>query len=129
MHRFVSPAVVASVGVIAFLASCSNEPPKYDPEPYRTEIEAIENLVTKAEKEDGDGGRLATFVADLAGALGRDIENQRRREVVMNLLMIWSEGYSVADSEGLEWDLAEARASWKGYRDRLFEEASWFKPM
>ena len=126
MHRFAE--FVLAVLSFAILVGCSNEVPKYDPEPYRDEVGAIEALLTQAERQPGDGGKLATLSANLAGAMGANIDNQRRREVVMNLLVMWGEMYSQLDSDDIPWELADAGQDWKKLRDGLFEQASWFEP-
>lgn len=121
----VSSAILATIA-IALLAACSPEY-RHDPEPYRAKIEEIETLLTKTAPEPGDGGKLHTLCADLAGLVGPDIELHTNRQTVQNLIITVGEVYAHAEEQDLPWTIEDARESWKGMRDAIFLPADWYQ--
>jgi hypothetical protein len=108
-----------------------------DPEPYRAQIEKIEDLLQKSEAERGDGALLSEYATDLAAAMGKNIQHIQARETVMNLLVDFGESWAAEEnlavqfSEGGEdvvpFEMADARRDWEALRELLFAPASWFK--
>ena len=121
MYRF------ALIATFAALVACSDESYKHDPEPYRQQIEEIETLLSKPNKERGDGGRLHTMCANLAGAVGKSIDNHTAKETVMNVLISVGETFAHREEQDLPWDLTEARAVWLKARTAIFQDADWYR--
>ena len=128
-HRARTTFWAASAVTFLILAGCStgSDAMRYDPEIYKEHIEKIENLIHKAKAEPGDQETLSKHVNELAGAMGKDIENYRYREIVMNRLITFGDYFVNQATFGVEMDLAEARETWKPIRDELFEPADWFQ--
>ena len=100
---------------------------KYDPEPYRAQIQQIESLVQKSYYTQGDGGRLHKYSADLAGAIRQDIPDYKVRERVMNRILNFGNHFADKEEQGAPVDLVEARAAWMTLRSDLFMHADWFQ--
>lgn len=132
------PAVWATGLAIGMtLASCGMADERNDPEPYRTQIEQIENLLQKPQAERGDGKLLSQYASELAAEMGKNIQHIQARETVMNLLINFGETwlneesltiqYAEAGDDVVPFEMAQARESWQGLRELLFEPASWFQ--
>jgi hypothetical protein len=126
LSRFVAAPVALALS-LAPLGCGSEEAMRFDPEPYRATIEKIEALVAKAEPEPNDGQALYRHAAELAGALGKNIDNHTFRETVMNRLISFGEQFSSSEEQGIPIDLAEARQMWKSTRDDIFRSADWYR--
>ena len=131
------PAVWIAGLAIATAVSCGLADERNDPEPYRAEIEKIENLLQKPQAERGDGRILSQYVSDLAAAMGKNIQHIQARETVMNLLIHFGETwvneeslaveFAEAGEEIVPFEMADVRESWRALRELLFEPASWFQ--
>ena len=121
-------ALIATIAAVTLVA-CSDDSYKHDPEPYREQIEEIETLLMKSAPEPGDGGRLHVMCANLAGAIGPNIEIHTNRQTVQNLLISVGEIYAHLEEQDLPWDIAEARKTWKTVRDAVFKSSDWFEAM
>ena len=79
---------------------------------------------------------LTKSCAELAGAMGKNIQQPAARETVMNLLIAFGEAFAAeeelaiqyrqGDEEVVPFDINEARAQWELLRTDLFKPASWF---
>ena len=132
------PAVWATSVAIGFaLASCEMSDSRNDPEPYREHIQKIENVLQKTHAEQGDGALLSEYATDLAGAMGRNIQQPRAKQTVMALLIQFGEScsavedlavqYAEAGEEVVPFEMADVRKDWEALRELLFQPASWFK--
>ena len=90
-------------------------------------MEEIETLLSKPSAEPGDGGKLHTLCADLAGLVGPDIELHTNRQTVQNLIITVGEAYAAMEEQDLPWEIADARETWKGMRDAIFLPADWYQ--
>ena len=120
-------AVVASLFVT--LIACSDDAYKHDPEPHRQQIEEIETLLAKPKNEAGDGGRLHTMCANLAGEVGKNIDNHTKMQKVMNLLISVGEVFAHQEEQDIPWDLEDARELWTTVREAVFKEVDWFRTL
>jgi hypothetical protein len=126
-------SVILTLAAAALAASlgCSpesdTESMRYDPEPYRELIQKIEAMLNKAEAVPGDGATLYKYSSELAGALGKNIDNHMIRETVQNRLMSFGEAFTAQEDAGMTVDLEAGRASWKNLRADLFRSADWYK--
>ena len=87
------------------------------------------NRVMKSAPEMGDGGRLHVMCANLAGAMGPNIEIHTNRQTVQNLLISVGEIYAHQEEQDIPWDIGQARTSWKTVRDAIFKSSDWFASM
>lgn len=123
-------AILLAFAALFAFVSCGpsyEDAMKHDPEPFRAQIEEVETLLQKPESELGDGSKLHITCANLAGALGRTIDNHTHKEFVMNRLVSYGAVYAQQEEANLPWDIAEAREAWKNVRADLFLDADWFK--
>jgi hypothetical protein len=139
MGTFAFRPVVWLSGVVIGLAlvGCGIVDERNDPEPYRAQIEKIEDLLQKSEAERGDGALLSKYATELAGAMGKNIQHIQARETVMNLLVNFGESwasqenlaiqFAEAGDEVVPFEMADARKDWESLRELLFAPASWFK--
>jgi len=132
------PAIwVAGLTIGIALAGCGVVDERNDPEPYRSQIEKIEDLLQKPQAERGDGKLLSQYVSELAAKMGKNIQHIQARETVMNLLINFGESwaneesltvqYAEAGDDIVPFEMADVRQSWKELREMLFEPASWFQ--
>lgn len=126
--RFAVLTIAATVALHGGCAPSSDtDSMLYDPEPYKEIIQKIEALVNKAEAGPTDGAALYKHAIELAGALGKNIDNHTFREIVQNRLMSFGEYFTAQEDRGLTIDLVEARDMWKKVRKDLFRPADWFQ--
>ena len=120
---------VTGVAMAVVLGSCTSgdDSIRYDPEQYREHIEKIEALVQKDEVGPRDGSTLAKYSTDLAGAMGKNIENHRVRETIMNRLIMFGQTYADMETSDIPFEMAEVREEWAAVRTDLFQPANWFK--
>jgi hypothetical protein len=139
MRTFAFRAVAWLGGPVIGLvvAGCGVVDERNDPEPYRAQIEKIEDLLQKPQAEVGDGPLLSKYASDLAAAMGKNIQHLQARETVMNLLVNFGESwstqenlaleYAAPDEEVIPFEMAEVRKDWEALRELLFAPASWFQ--
>ena len=121
----------------SILPSCGMADERNDPEPYRAQIEKIEEFLQKPEAEKGDGAILSKYASELAVAMGKNIQHIQARETVMNLLINFGESWVNQESLAIEFveagddvvpfEMEEVRQNWRQLRELLFEPASWFR--
>jgi hypothetical protein len=120
-------ATVLTTAVFLLATTGCGGSSKYDPEPYRQQIEALETILAKPTAEMGDGSKVYGFVAEIARDLGATIDNARQKETVKSLLLDYGQLLSDGEAGGYPFDAAEARARWQTLRDGLFQRADWFQ--
>lgn len=118
---------LAAASTLLALAGCGGGSILFDPEPYRAHIEGLEAILQKPAADPGDGAKMFSHAAELAGDLGLQIENARRKETVKSLLIDFGQSVSDEEASGGSIDMAAARQRWHQMRDSLFEQADWFR--
>lgn len=130
MCRGVSRAVsgmMLLVTVFELACASAGEATKFDPEPYKEQIQKLDALVNKQEGAPNDGAAIYTYAVELAGALGKQIDDHAHREIVQNRIMTFGEYFSSQEEQGFQIDLAEAKQFWVKLRGDLFHDADWFQ--
>lgn len=100
---------------------------KVDPSPFRNRITALEAIVYRTSRAGlADGGRVASLASDLATAVAAKAAPADRAAAAG--LLNWSSRLGAEEDVGYgTLDLASTRAEWERLRDRVFDDASWFR--
>jgi hypothetical protein len=122
-------AYLVVIVVLLFSGCGSDEAMKYDPENYKTQIQTIETLLSKPAVEPGDGGKLHKYSAELAKAVGQDIQHHTQKQTVMNVIISFGEVFAHQEEQEIPWDISQARELWKQVRGNLFQQADWFQAL
>ena len=112
--------------VISVLSNDSKIP-KLQPEPYRKEIESIENILYR--KRAADFGDIDT-IGRLAAHLGENImtNGSLAQKSLASKIIFWAAGVGAGMGVGYQNpDLVPVRAEWERIRAESFESAGWFQ--
>ena len=128
MHFKGSLVTLLSTATIALaISGCasSDDSMRFEADPYRAQIEAIESHIA-SEPTTTHGSTLGVLATNLAGELGKNINNQRYRETVQVRLITFGDVFAMAEQQGVPFDPAQAKELWLDARTDLFKDASWF---
>ena len=98
------------------LSGCgsSDDSMRFEADPYRTQIEAIEQHIA-SEPTPTHGSTLGVLATDLAGELGKNIDNQRYRETIQVRLISFGDIFAMAEQQGAPFESRPGEGALAGH--------------
>lgn len=106
----------------------ASRPEKLNPDPYRTQIMAMEKILYKRSPANwNDGDKIADQAMKLSMSVRGDRRSPKHAQAFIEICNFAQEADVVSDVGYAMPNLSELRAKWEPLRDAVFTHVSWFQ--